>query len=122
MGEKLKSSTAMSELCCIANPIFFMMNEAEKLMKESAHEYDIYIVQDALVSIIAKETINWMKQNGYLPIWLFPLNGPQDGTPYAGRPNSNSPEFMFLDNSLDCDILHSLRMHSVLSCYILDGE
>ena len=29
---------------------------------------------------------------------------------------------MPLDNLLNCDILHSLRMHSVLRCYILDGE
>ena len=29
---------------------------------------------------------------------------------------------MPLDNSLNCDILHYLRLHSVLSCYILDGK
>ena len=29
---------------------------------------------------------------------------------------------MPLDNSLNCDILHSLRIHSVLSHYIVDGE
>ena len=29
---------------------------------------------------------------------------------------------MTLDNSLNNDILQSLCMHSVLSCYILDGE
>ena len=69
-----------------------------------------------------KETINWMRQNGYLQIWLIPLNGLQYGTPYAGRTFGNVPEFMPLDNSLNCDILHSLHMHSVLSCYILDGE
>ena len=31
-------------------------------------------------------------------------------------------EFMTLNNSLNSDILHSLRMHSVLSHYIVDGE
>ena len=34
----------------------------------------------------------------------------------------NSPDFTPLDNSLNRDILHSLRIHSILSCYILDGE
>ena len=63
-----------------------------------------------------------MKQNGYLLIWLLPLNGLQDGTTYAGRPVGNSPKFMTLDNSLNIDILHSLCMHSVLSHNILDGE
>ena len=95
-----------------------MMNEAEKLMKGSVHENDFFIVHDALVLMTAKEKINWMRKNGYLHRWLLPLNVLQDGTPYAGHPVGNSPELMHLDNSLNCDILHSLRMHSVLSCYI----
>ena len=62
--EKLKSSTAMSKLCCITNLIFFMMNEAEKLMKGSVHEDGLFTVHDALVLVTAKETINWMRKNG----------------------------------------------------------
>ena len=86
------------------------------------HEDDFYIVDYALVLMTAKETINWMKHNSYLPRWLLPLNVLQDGTPYAGRPIGKIPQFMPLDNSLNCEILHSLRMRSVLSRYILDGE
>ena len=108
----------MSKLCFITDLISFMINEDEKLMKGLVHEDDFYIVHDALVLMTAKETINWMKQNGYLPRWLLPLNGIQDRTPYANRPVGNSPDFMPLDNSLNRDILHSLRMNSVLSCYI----
>ena len=89
--EKLKSSTAMSKLCCITDLIRFMMNKAERLMKESVHEDDYYIIHDALVLITAKEKINWMKQKGYLHRWLLPLNGLQDGTPYAGRPVCKAP-------------------------------
>ena len=33
--EKLHSSTAMSKFCCITNLIYFMINEAENLMKVS---------------------------------------------------------------------------------------
>ena len=98
------------------------MNEAEKLIKGSVHEDDFYIVHDDLVLMTEKEIINRMKQNGYLPIWLLPLNGLQDGTPYSVRPVGNNPELMPLDNSLNHDTWHSLRMHSVLSCYILYGE
>ena len=72
--DKLKSSTAMSKLCCITNLISFMMNEAEKLMKWSVHKDDFFIVHDALVLITAKETINLMIKNGYLHQWLLPLN------------------------------------------------
>ena len=50
------------------------------------------------------------------------MNGLQDRTPYSGRPVVNSPEFTPLDNSLNGDILHSLRFHCVLSCFLLDGE
>ena len=98
------------------------MNEAEKLMKGSVHENDFFIVHDDLVLMTAMETIKWMRQNRYLHRWLIPLNGLQDGNTYADRPVGNSPKFMPLDNSLNRDILHSLRMHSVLSRYIADGE
>ena len=94
------------------------MNEAEKLTKGSVHEDNLYIVQDALVLMAAKETIKWMKQKGYLHHWLLSPNGLQDGTPYAGRPVGNSLEFMPLDNSLNSlnrDILKYLRFHCVLS-------
>ena len=50
------------------------------------------------------------------------MNGFQDGTPYARCPVGNSPDFMPLDNRLSRDILHSLRLHYVLSRSLLDGE
>ena len=90
-----------------------MMNEGEKLMKGSVHEDNFFIVHDALVLMTAKEAIKWMIQKGCLHRWLLPLNGMQDRTSYAG--------FMPLDNSINRDILHSLRFHSVLSHFILDG-
>ena len=48
--------------------------------------------------------------------------GLQDGTPYAGRPVGNIPEFMPLDNSLNRYILQSLSFHCVLSHAIIDGK
>ena len=120
--DKLKSSTVMSKFCCITDLIRFMMNEAENMMKGSVHEANFFTVHDALVLMTAKEKINWMRNNSYLHRWLLPLNVLQDGTPDAGRPVGNIPEFIPLNNSLNRDILHSLRMHSVLSRYIVDGE
>ena len=120
--DKLKFSTAMSKFCCITDLILLMMNEAEKLMKGLVYKDDLFTVHDALVLIPAKETINWMRQNRYLHIWLIPLNGLQGGTPNAVHPVCNIPKFMPLDNSLNRDKLHSLCLHRVLSCYILDGE
>ena len=112
----------MSKLCCITDLIRFMMKKAENLMKGSVHEDDFFIVHDSLVLMTAKETIKWMKEKNYFHSWLLPMNGLQDGTSYDGRPVGNSPEFMPLDNSLNRDILHSLRFHCVLSHYIVDGE
>ena len=98
--EKLKSSTATSKFCCNTNLIRFVMNEAKKTMKGSVHEDDFYIVHNALVLMIAKETIKCMKYNDYSPKWLIPLNGMQYGTPYDGRPVGNIPKLMPLDNSI----------------------
>ena len=112
----------MLKFCCITDLIWFMMKEAENLMKGSVHEGNLFIVHDALVLMTVKETIKWMKNNNYFHHWLLPMNGLQDGTPYSGRPVGNIPEFMPLDNSLNRDILHSLRFHCVLRRFLLDGE
>ena len=50
------------------------------------------------------------------------MNGFQYRTPNAGHPVGNSPEFMPLDNSLNREILHSLRFHCVLRKFVLDRE
>ena len=39
----------MSKFCCITDLIWFMMKEAENLMKVYVHEDDLFIVHDALV-------------------------------------------------------------------------
>ena len=91
-------------------------------MNGSVHEDNFFIVHDALVFMVAKETFEWMKNNNYFHRWLLPMNGFQDGTPYAGRPVGNSPDFMPLDNILNRDIFHGLHFHCVLIRFLLDGE
>ena len=59
-----------------------------------------------------KETIKWMKDKNCFHCWLLPMNGLQDGTPYAGKPVGNSLGFMPLDNSLNREILYSLSFNS----------
>ena len=51
--DKLKSSSSMSKFCCITDLIRFMIKEAEKLMKGSVHEDDLFIVHNALVLMAA---------------------------------------------------------------------
>ena len=40
-----------------------MIKEAEKLMKGSVHEENLFIVHGDLVLTTAKETIKWIKEN-----------------------------------------------------------
>ena len=112
----------MSKFCCITDLIRFMMKEAEKLMKGSVHEDDFFIVHYDIVLMTAKETIKWTEEKNCFNFWLLPMNGLQDRTSYDGRPVGNIPEFMHLDNSLNIDILQSLRFHCVLSSFLLDRE
>ena len=112
----------MSKFCCITDLIRFMMKEVENLMKGFVHEDYFFIVHDSLVLMTAKETIKWTKEKNCFHCWLLPMNGLQNGTPYAGRPVGNSPELMPLDNSLNRDILKSFCFNFVLSRFLLYGE
>ena len=98
------------------------MNEAENLMKGSVNKEHFFIFHDALLLMTSKLKINWMRHNSYLHRWFLHLNGLQYETPYASRPVSNIHEFIPLYNLINLDILHSLIIHVVLSCYILYGE
>ena len=109
----------MSKFCCITDLIRFMMKESEKRMKRSVHEDNFFIVHDDLLSMTAKVTITWTKENNYYHHWLLPMNGLQDWTPYSGSPVGNSPELIPLDNSLNRDILHNLHFNFVLSRFVL---
>ena len=74
----------MSKLFCITDLIRFMVKEGEKLMKGSMHEDNLFIVHDALVLMIAKEMITWVREKNYSHFWFLLMNGLQDRTPYAG--------------------------------------
>ena len=89
--------------------------------RRSLHEYEFFIVHYALVLMTAKETIEWMKENNFFHRWLLPMNGLQEGTPYAERPVGNIPKFMPLYNILNRDIINSLRFHCILRLFVHPG-
>ena len=70
------------------------------MIKGYVNEDGLFIFRDAIVLMTVNDTIKWMKENNYFHRWLLPMNVLQDGTPYAGLPVRNSPEFMPLENSL----------------------
>ena len=83
---------------------------------------NIYLLS-IMLSVDDSKKDNLMdKNNNYLHRWFLPMNILQYETPYSGIPAGNSPEFIPLDNILDRYILHSLRLHCVLSRFFLDGE
>ena len=84
----------MSKLFCINDLIWFIIKEADKLIKGSVHENYLCIVHDALVLMTPKETIKWIKENNYFHRWLLPMNVLQDRIPYSGHPVDNIPEFI----------------------------
>ena len=88
MGKEVKSHHILhvKKFFRITDPIRFIMKEAENLMKGSVHEDDFFIVRDALLLMTVKETIERMKKRRTASNrLLLPVNGLQDGTPYAGR-------------------------------------
>ena len=70
---------------------------------------------DALSQMTCRDTLKWMKEKEYLKRCILPLEGINDGTPYAGRPVGNSTEAMPLDFFLNKDIKDSLRHHQVVT-------
>ena len=50
----MNSSTEILTFLFVTDLIFFMINEAEKLMKGSVHEDDFFVVHDALLSLTPK--------------------------------------------------------------------
>ena len=72
-----------------------MVTERLKLMKESVCVDNLFTVRDDLLLMAAKDKIVWMRKNNFLQLWLFHMNGLQDGTPYSGRPIFNIPSVRF---------------------------
>ena len=83
-------------------------------MKESVND-DVFIVNNMLLLMTVKMTITWMQEINYLHQWMLPFNGIQDGTSNSGSPVGKITEFISLDNSLNIEILYSLRFNCVLS-------
>ena len=80
----------MSKFCCITDLIWFVMKEADKLMKGYVHEDNLFIIHDDLVLMTSNETIKWMKENNYFHRWLLPMNVFQDRTTHSRRPVGNN--------------------------------
>ena len=102
--DKIKLSSYILKLCCIAFLIQLIIKEVDKMMKGSMHEDNFFTIHDDFVLMTANDTITYMKENSFFHCWFLTMNVFQDGTPYYGRSVDNSPKFMPLYNSLNRDI------------------
>jgi hypothetical protein len=113
--EKLDSSTAMKGHMCVKSLVEHIISASAKVMQGTEFENDWYFFHDALTQMTNKETIEWMDQKGYLKHWILPMEGLNDGTPFAGRPVGNSPEIMAWDCSLNKDVDDAFIRHKALT-------
>ena len=83
-------------------------------MKGSVHE-DIFYSARCVETQDREDNDNMDAKNKCLHRWFLPFSVLQYWAPCDVFPVVNSPRIMRLDNSLNRDILQSLRFHSVLS-------
>ena len=78
-----------------------------------------YFYHDALYLMTCKKTMEWMKKEGYLDMWIRPQAGlfedDDELKRFWGRVVGNSPELMPLDKRLNKDIHEAVNQHYVLT-------
>jgi hypothetical protein len=99
--EEIKKDQECLPYLCIQDLVWHMVLESERMMKGSKHENNFRFAHDALSTLTAKETIEWMKTTSYKgktlhDYWYLPIDC-SAGTVFFGRPVGNSPELSPLD-------------------------
>ncbi len=112
---KIKATAQLSKYCDVRDMI------AEYLVQETLRAGKKYFYHNALSLLTAKESIDYMRENGYLAMWIRPQNKQFESRPewkmknYYGQPVGNSPELMQLDTSLNTDVHESVNCHNMLT-------
>jgi hypothetical protein len=107
--DEIKKSVTLSANVCITEMVKHIYDESELLFRGTPNENDWWFWHDALSLMTAKETVLWMKENGYYSRWLLPeldlyQDYPEVKRRYDGRPIGDTPEGMPLDNNLNQDL------------------
>jgi hypothetical protein len=123
---EISKSLLLSGNVCITDMITHLYEESEAIFKGTIHQNDWFFWHDALSLMTAKDTINWMKENGYYDRWLLPeldlyRDFPDVKSKYDRRPIGDTPESMPLDNNLNKD-LHDDVDRQVAATKMLDED
>jgi len=110
--EHIKAATQLKPYTDVRDLIVHIAECTKKAGKK--HFY-----HDALSLMTAKESIQFMKEKGYLDMWIRPqqnLFADQKGmNSYRGRPPGNSAELMPLDTTLNKDVHESVNCHVIFT-------
>lgn len=107
--KEIKKSVTLSSNVCITEMVQHIYEESKLLFKNTPNKNNWWFWHDALSLMTAKETVLWMKENGYYSRWLLPeldlyRDYPDVKRRYEGRPIGDTPEGMPLDNNLNQDL------------------
>jgi hypothetical protein len=113
--EKIDESTLMSKFMCITSLVTHIIETCTEHFADTEYAENWYFYHDALSLMTANETIEWMRQKGYLKRWILPEMELNAGTKFEGRPMGNSPEMMPLDCSCNNDLHNGSERHKFLT-------
>jgi hypothetical protein len=123
---EIKKSVFLSSNVCITEMVEHIYQQSELLFKGTINQNSWWFWHDALSLMTAKDTVLWMKEQGYYSKWLLPeldlyKDFPDVKKRYDGRPIGDTPEGMPLDNNLNQD-LHTDVNRQVAATMVLDED
>ena len=113
-------SPTFSNSVLITDYITHIMQESKRVMEGTKHQEDWKVYHDALSLMTAKETKEWMREEGFLDRWILPSSDLYNNLPilkskYDNNPIGNSPEFMPWDAHLNADVHSSVDYHCLVA-------
>eukprot|EP00957_Ditylum_brightwellii_P019142 1442783-Ditylum_brightwellii.AAC.1 len=79
---------------------------------------DFLFYHGALSLMTNKELLEWMREKSILKHWILPEGGLNSGTPYAGCPTGNNPDFNTLDCHASRHIHCAVEEHCTYTAYL----
>jgi len=93
--QHVKDSYLMKGFIDVRDMVRHIYSKSKELMKGTKYEDNWFFYHDALSLMKAKDTKDWMENEGILKHWILPefdLNAERPR--YMGHPIENSPELM----------------------------
>jgi len=88
-----------------------MVQETKCIFTNMKYDGNCFCYHDALTQMTNKDKKEWMREKGYLNMWVLLMKGCNAGTQYADCPVGDSPEMMPLDSSLFEDLHAGVHCH-----------